>query len=73
MALSSKQRKVMGIMNTGGRIFCMPQRGYRYRLLDGIRNPISYVHGRTFTALLNKNLITKESDGGYASIRSTKS
>ncbi len=67
-SLSSKQRKVMKILKPGGIIYLMPRKGYKYRLLDAVKNPVSYVHGRTVKALINKELISKQTDGSITAI-----
>lgn len=62
----------MKLIRAGAVIYPRNQTGYKYRLLDAARNPVRYVHGRTFKALVKKELITKQSDGGYASIGAAK-
>jgi hypothetical protein len=70
--ISNAQRKVLKVLKAGGVIYVMPRTGYKYRLLDNLRNPLRYVHGRTFKALHNKQLITKNSDGSKTAIASDK-
>lgn len=72
MRLSTAQRKVMKVLKAGGVIYAMPQKGYKYRLLDHSKNPLRYVHGRTFKKLMQKELITKQSDGSETSIGLSK-
>lgn len=40
----------------------------RFRLLDDKRNPIGNIQGRTVTALLKKELLTKKDDGSETAI-----
>jgi hypothetical protein len=47
-------QEVIDIMNKKGVIIEMPKRGYRYRLVDGHKNPLKYIHGKTFKGLLKK-------------------
>ncbi len=67
MSLSTQQRSVLKILKQGGVIISFPQRGYKHRLLDHKRNPIKYVHGRTFNSLLYRSLIQKQKDGCFTS------
>jgi len=67
-SLSSKQRNVMKVLNAGGIIVVMRRGRRKYRFLDAKRNPLRFLHGRTFNALVEKKLITKQSNGCVASI-----
>ncbi|TAG31907.1 MAG: hypothetical protein EAZ35_02325 [Sphingobacteriia bacterium] len=66
--LSTIQRKVIKIIRAGGSIRVMNVTFYKYRLMDSNKNPIAPIHARTINALINKQLLTKQSDGTFSSI-----
>lgn len=68
MNISQSQRQVLKVLKPGGCIRLMPRKSKKYRLMDKDINPVRHIHGRTFKALLNKELITKQSDGSYAAV-----
>lgn len=72
MNISTKQRQILSILKQGGVVVQMPRAKRNLRLLDSNRNPLKYLHRRTFNALLAKQLIYKSSNGVYSAIAAKK-
>ena len=69
--LTTRQCNVLELLQAGARI-AKPGPKYKFRLLDDKRNPLSYVHGRTFNSLYKKQLLIKKSDGSFTCTRNIK-
>ena len=67
-SLSNNQRKVYKVLKDGGVLYNSRRHSYAWRLLDKHRNPLMNVHGKTFKALHNKELILKQDDKTYTAV-----
>ena len=68
MNISTAQRKIYKVIKVGGCIVLQPRGKRNLRLIDANKNPLKFVHKRTFDALIKKELITKTSNTTFGCV-----